>query len=94
MELQLRGGDEQFSLPYRRPVRRKSGGEVVSPALRVWSMRIAFGMGAAGGAVMTEVMRARSHAVPVALLVLALLLCAELNARRAVAVVVHVGDLI
>ena len=66
----------------------------LSPALRVWSMCIAFGMGAAGGAVMTEVMRARSRAVPVALLVLVLLLCAKLNARRAVAVVVHVGDLI
>ncbi len=49
----------------------------LSPALRVWSMCIAFGMGAAIGAVMTEVTRAYSLAVPVTLLVIVLLLCAR-----------------
>jgi hypothetical protein len=54
-------------------------------------MCIAFGMGAAIGAGMTEVTRAYSLAIPVTLLMIVLALPAELDGRQEVAVVVHVG---
>jgi uncharacterized membrane protein YoaK (UPF0700 family) len=84
MELQLRDGDEQFSLHHRRPVRRlrrKLGGEAVSPAHVFGAMCVAFGVGAAIGAVMTELTRAYSLAVPVTLLVIVLSFC-ELKAAN------------
>jgi hypothetical protein len=85
MELQLRDGDEQFSLHYRRAVRRlrgKFGGQSVSPALCVRATCIAFGVGAAIGAIMTEVTRAYSLAIPVTLLVIVLLLCGLTTAKE------------
>jgi uncharacterized membrane protein YoaK (UPF0700 family) len=78
MELQLSDSDEQFSLHHRRPVRslrRKPGGE---GTYVFGAMCIAFGMGAAIGAFMTEMTRAYSLAIPVTLLVIVLLLC-EMN---------------
>ena len=53
-------------------------------------MCIAFGVGAAIGAVMTEVTRAYSLAIPVTLLVIVLLLCEGADGRQEVAAVVHV----
>jgi uncharacterized membrane protein YoaK (UPF0700 family) len=56
----------------------------VPPAIRlcVRAMFIAFGVGAAIGAIMTEVTRAYSLAIPVTLLVIVLLLCGLTTAKE------------
>ncbi len=85
MELQLCHDDKQFSLHYRRLVHRFCR-NVRSRRFAGTFDAMCIAFGAAIGVVMTEVSRAYSLAIPVALLAIVLLLCDQgltISGRRA-----------